>query len=132
MTRAELRRYSCLCREIDMERERLRELEETADGVGAVRPGGTGGGSGVSDPVGNRAARLDELRRVIAGKADEALEERLRLERYIASLEDPYIRMIITARYVQGRSWAGVADCVGGGNTADGVRMAFTRWTERE
>lgn len=128
MTREEMRRYGNLCREIAKECERLRELEESVDGIGAVRAGETGGHGGVSDLVGNRAAKIGDLYEILSKKINVAMEERLKIETYIATLEDPYIRMIITARYVEQKTWEGVAAYVGGGNTSDGVRKALDRW----
>ena len=53
------------------------------------------------------------------------------VEMFVASLDDAYIRRIINFRFVQRMSWTAVAMKIGGDNTADSVRMAFTRFMEK-
>lgn len=47
--------------------------------------------------------------------------------RYINALDDPVISLILYERFIRGRSWQSVANILGGGNTADGVRMKVNR-----
>lgn len=49
---------------------------------------------------------------------------------FIESVEDSHMRLIITYRIIENYSWGQVADAMGGGNTEDGVRMAFKRFIE--
>ena len=53
------------------------------------------------------------------------------IEQFIASIDDSYIRRIVDLRFVRNMSWNQVADRMGGGNTEDTVRMAFTRYMDK-
>lgn len=127
MTLKELSQYYHLNREIEMDRLRLLELEARAT-PGAQSLTGMPHARGVTDKVGLYAAAAADLRGVIEAKYKQCLQERLRLERYIAAIDDSLIRQIFTYRFIHGQSWEQVAECVGGGNTSDGCRMAATRY----
>ena len=127
MTLKELSQLYYLNREIEMDRRRLQELEAKAL-PGAQVLTGTPHGTAVVDKVGNYAAEIADLRGIIEAKHQQCLYERSRLERYIAGIEDSFLRQIFTYRFVGGLSWQQVAACTGGGNTADGVRMACSRY----
>jgi hypothetical protein len=58
----------------------------------------------------------------------ELLETVNSVEEYIKSIEDSHMRRIITLRVIDGLSWNGVADRMGGNNTEDSVRKAFDRF----
>ena len=108
MTQKELSQLYYLRREVEMDTRRLRELE-----------------CGVSPASeGERAA----LRRILRAKRRRCARERRRLEAWIAAVEDSRLRQILTCRFVDGLSWRQTALRTGGGNTADGVRMAVKRF----
>ena len=52
-------------------------------------------------------------------------------ETFISSVDDSYIRQILRYRYLDGNSWEKVAVRMGGGNTADGCRMAAERFLQK-
>ncbi len=127
MTRKELSQLYWLNREIEMDQRRLRDLEaktlpRTQTATSATRS------SGMTDRVGNCAVEIADLRDIIATKRQKCLQERIRLERYIAGIKDSFLRQIFTYRFVHGMSWRQVADHVGGRNTADSVRKAVRRF----
>lgn len=127
MTLKELSRLYRLNREIEEERERLyrlRELFEKPSGA----PLSTMHGGGVVNRTERYIALIDELERRIAENICEALAERIRLEKYISSIPESYIRQIFRLRFVDGRSWNAVARKMGGGNTASSVKMACYRY----
>ena len=127
MTLKELSQLYYLNREIEMDQQRLRELEVKAL-PGAQVITGMPHGSGVSDVVGRYAAEIADLRGIIEAKHQQCLYERSRLERYIAGIDDSLLRQILTYRFINGLPWHQVAACIGGGNTADSVRMACYRY----
>lgn len=127
MTLKELSQFYYLNREIEMDQQRLRELEVKAL-PGAQVITGMPHGSGVSDVVGRYAAEIADLRGIIEAKHQQCLYERSRLERYIAGIDDSLLRQIFTYRFINGLPWHQVAACIGGGNTADSVRMACYRY----
>lgn len=130
MTLKELSQLYYLNREIEMDQQRLRELEIKAL-PGAQVLTGMPHGSGVSDVVGRYAAEIADLRGIIEAKHQQCLYERSRLERYIAGIDDSLLRQIFTYRFVNGLPWLQVAACIGGGNTADSVRVACNRYLEK-
>ena len=127
MTLKELSQLYYLNREIEMDQQRLRELEVKAL-PGAQVITGMPHGSGVSDVVGRYAAEIADLRGIIEAKHQQCLYERSRLERYTAGIDDSLLRQIFTYRFINGLPWRQVAACIGGGNTADSVRMACYRY----
>ena len=127
MTLKELSQLYYLNREIEMDQRRLRELEAKAL-PGAQVITGMPHGTGVVDKVGEYAAEIADLRGIIGAKHQQCLYERSRLERYIAGIDDSLLRQIFTYRFINGLPWHQVAACIGGGNTADSVRMACYRY----
>lgn len=55
-------------------------------------------------------------------------QERCEIEEFIAHVNDSHIRRILSYRLVKGMRWEDIAIHMGGGNTADGVRMAYNRY----
>ena len=121
MTLQELSQLYYLNREIEMDQRRL-------------SPSLTGmpSGGGEQDKVGLYAAEIADLRGIIEAKHQQCLYERNRLERYIAGIEDSFLRQVFTYRFVNGLPWKQVAACIGGGNSGDGCRMMVTRYLEEE
>ena len=58
-----------------------------------------------------------------------------KIERFIQEIEDPIVRKIFRYRYLKTerrvRSWYSVANKIGGGNTADGVRKMHDRYLKK-
>lgn len=109
MTLKELSQLYYLRHEIEMDRRRLCELEAR------VLPGaqvitGMPHGSTEMDKVGTYAAEIADLRDIIAAKQRQCLREQSRLEKYIADIDDSFLRQVFTYRFVSGLSWGQVAD----------------------
>ena len=105
MTLKDLSQLYHLNREIEMDQRRLEELEKDQSCTQEVRC----------------------LRNIIEAKHQQCLYERIRIERYIAEIDDSFLRQIFTYRFINGLPWRQVAACVGGGNTEDSVRMLCKR-----
>lgn len=127
MTLKELSQLYYLNREIEMDKRRLQELEVKALPGSQVLTG-MPHTPGVKDKVGEYAAEIADLRGIIEAKHQQCLYERSRLERYITTIEDSLLRQVFTYRFVNGLPWQQVAACIGGSNTADGVRMMCNRY----
>lgn len=127
MTLKELSQLYYLNREIEMDKRRLQELEVKAL-PGAQVITGMPHAPGVTDKVGEYAAEIADLRGIIEAKHQQCLYERSRLERYISSIDDSLLRQIFAYRFINGLPWEQVAACIGGSNTADGVRMMCNRY----
>ena len=53
------------------------------------------------------------------------------IERFLQGVDDAYMRRIIDYRVVRQLSWNRVADLMGGNSTEDSVRIAFSRFMEK-
>ena len=107
MTKKELSQLYWLNREIEEEKRKLAELTAAASGgvqniTGLPHVGG-------GDKTGNLAILIAEQRDLIELKVKQSVIEYNRLNRYIASVEDAQMRMILSLRYVNGLSWQQVA-----------------------
>ncbi|MCD8340632.1 MAG: hypothetical protein LUC87_00565 [Clostridiales bacterium] len=130
MTIQELSQLYWLNREIELDKQRLAELRSKASLRSPSLTGLPGGGDN-SSSVERVAAEIVDLQAIIDAKHLQCIHERNRLERYIADIDDSLTRMIFRLRFVDGLSWQQVAASVGGGNTADGVRMRVKRYLEQ-
>lgn len=128
MTLKELSQLYHLKQEIEHDRERLARLRARRGAVSSPKldglPGSAGGGQSA---VENLALEIADLEAIIDSKITQCVHEQNRLERYIAGIPDSRTRMIMSFRFVDGFSWGKVASKVGGGNTADSVRMICSR-----
>lgn len=112
MTKKELSQLYWLNREIERDKERLRELESAAQ-PGAQKITGMPSGAGVADKIGNYAAEIADLKGIIDANISRCFYELNRLNRYIASVDDSQMRLILSLRYVNGLSWQQVAFSMG-------------------
>ena len=126
MTVKELSQLYYLNREIEKEKNHLRELEAAATD-GTTKITGMPHAAGLADKAALWSAIAD-ARAVIEAKISLSVVEYNRLTRYIASVEDSFMRQVLTLRFVDGLSWRQVARGVGGGNTDDSVRKAVNRF----
>lgn len=126
MTKKELSQLYYLNREIEQDKRRLQELGDASTNI-ATKVTGLPHIGGIFDKTAI-AAEIVDCRAVIKAKTELSVVEYNRLNRYIASVEDSLIRQILTLRFVNGLSWKQVAENIGGGNTADGVRMLCDRF----
>ncbi len=126
MTKKELSQLYWLNREIEEEKRKLEELTAAASGCTQRITGLPHVGCG--DKTGDLAILIAEQRDLIELKVRQSVIEYNRLNRYIASVGDAQMRMILSLRYVNGLSWQQVAFHIGGGNTADSVRKSHERF----
>ena len=130
-------------KEIQSAEDELARIEENETVKDKVY-GGEGGWQGFvieGIPVPEYSTKSEKLRlkKALLGQRKSTLEliqlDLVRqvkdVEMFVASLDDAYIRRIINFRFVQRMSWTAVAMKIGGDNTADSVRMAFTRFMEK-
>ncbi|MEG1061639.1 MAG: hypothetical protein RSD35_06845 [Oscillospiraceae bacterium] len=128
MTKKELMRLRWLNREIESEKERLAQLKSAATDISPKITGLPHVGV-----VANKtaiAAKIADSRDIIDTKVLRSIAEYNRLNRYIASIDDSYIRQILTLRYVDGLSWVAVAFHMGG--SEDSVRKTHDRFLRSE
>lgn len=112
LTKKELSQLYWLNREIEEEKRKLSELEAAAAGCTA-KITGLPHVSGVHDKIGDLGILIAEQRDLIDLKVRQSVIEYNRLNRYIASVDDAQMRMILSLRYVNGLSWQEIAANMG-------------------
>lgn len=128
MTVKELSQLYHLNREIEMDQQRLSELEAVVSSPSSTNMDGMPRAPGYGDSLARAVAEIVDLKAIIAAKQQQCIYERNRLERYISDIPDSLTRMIFTYRFVNGLSWWQVAYSIGGNNTGDSVRMRVKRY----
>lgn len=131
MTKKELSELYYLNREIEKLSKDLETLENSSY-VGSSEITGLPRGNSKSDSVGKMAIEIAEIKELIKLRKDESVLKRNKIFRYINGINDVYIRMILSFRYINGFDWLQVAENIGGGNTADSVRMAHNRFLNKK
>jgi hypothetical protein len=131
MTKQELSQLYYLNREIEQLKSRLTELDCIATSTSS-RITGMPHASGISDKVGKYAAEIADLKELLDLNLKKCFYELNRLNRYIESIEDSQIRMIMSLRYINGLDWSQVAYSIGGGNSDKSVQMIVNRFLKRK
>lgn len=54
------------------------------------------------------------------------------VEEFIAGISDSFMRRIVNLRILEKKSWKSIAEYMGGNNTEDTVRKAFSRFVEEK
>lgn len=129
MTRKELSQLYYLKREIMNDEQRLIELESAAMAT-TSRVSGLPGGGKRSDKTAI-AAEIADLRAIINAKHEMCIVHYNKIMRYIAGLDDSFMRQVIAYRCIDLMKWRQIAQKIGGGNTEEGVRKAYARFVER-
>ena len=131
MDKKELNQIYYLEKEIDMWRKALNRIQSRSL-VPSQEITGMPFGSGISDKVGNLAVSEADIKDKITELQNKVFEEQYRLLKYIETIEDSLMRQIMYHRHVLCMKWNEVAMVVGGGNTADGIRMMHNRFLEEK
>lgn len=130
MTAKELSKLFYLNKEIQRDEERLRELEALSEGGSPVITG-MPGIRRTSDKTAT-AADIADLEQEIKAKRQLCIIEYNRLNRYINTIDDAQVRLIMKLRHLDLFTWNEVATEIGGGNTEDSVRMMHTRYLKKQ
>jgi hypothetical protein len=132
MTLKELSQLHHLRKEIETNQQRLKELE-----ILSLQPAGPKL-SDASRSTGNRASRQEKLYEekerllmLIAAQQIQCICERQRLQEYIASIPDSYLRNIFYLRFDRDLGWNEVAASIGGGTTIDACKKACYRYIRK-
>lgn len=132
MTIKELSQLFWLNREIELDKQKLQELEDLVSGPKSQKLDGMPHMSGYGDALARCVAEIVDLKAIIAAKQQQCIYERNRLERYIESVPDSLTRQIFSLRFINGLGWAQVAACIGGGNTEAAVKKRCYRYLSDE
>lgn len=112
MTKKELSQLYYLKKEIRHQQKRLEELETLATTCTAQITG-MPHGMGINDKIGEYAAQIADLKGLLDLNLKKCFYELNRINRFIESVEDSQMRMILTLRYIQNLSWQKVAFAIG-------------------
>ena len=130
MTKHELSQLYYLNRKIVDLKRRIEELEALATSC-AGQITGMPRASGITDMLANYTVEIADLRALLELNLQKCFYELNRLNRYIESVDDGQMRMILTLRHVNGLSWQQVAESVGEGYSADTIRKAHDRFLSK-
>ena len=131
MTKKELSRLYYLKKEIELQKRRIKELENAA--LSCSSPiSGLPNGSEITDKVGNYAAQIADLKNLLDRNCERRMCELNILERYIQSVDDPLIRQIMYFRFSKGYRWAKIAWKVNGNNSIDALKKKLYRFLEKK
>ncbi|WP_039652106.1 hypothetical protein [Clostridium tyrobutyricum] len=130
MNKKELSQLYYLNREIEQLKSRIEELECIAVSD-TSRITGMPHVTGISDKVGRYAAEIADLKGLLDLNLKKCFYELNRLNRYIESIDDSQMRMIMTLRYVNELSWRQIAFSIGGGNTEDSIKKLAYRYLKK-
>ena len=129
MTMRELSQLQYLRGEAEEIAEELRRLNADAAAPASPSTSGTRTRSSRRDRMASMAGMQETLRERLEDRRRRVLAEQIRLEDYIAAVPDSLTRRILHLHYARGYSWGRTARTIGGGNTAEGVRMRVYRLT---
>ena len=133
MKRNEVMQAYYIHREITMWENKLKQLRENSEAKAS--PTYIQGGRSenmISDPTGRSGTRYAEIEAIIDGLLAEVKIAEKNIIIYINTITDSLERQIVFYRCVEYLPWKKVAHKIGGGNTADGVRMRFDRMFPRK
>lgn len=133
MTVKELSQLYWLTREIERDTERLMELRLKSESVSSPNLSGVNVMGG--DPgrrVEQMAIAIITLEKAIEEKRIRCLTEQIRLETFIATIDDSQLRQLFTLRFINGLNWVQIAHLIGGGNTEEGVKKKVYRYLKSE
>lgn len=131
MTAKQLSRLYWLERDIADSEERLKILRMRAE-PGAAKLSGSPAGGGELRAGEDTWIEIAEQSKQIDRMRARAERERATILRYIRSVEDPQMRLILKYRFVDCLPWHMVARKIGGGNTGESMRKRFSRFIAKE
>ena len=108
MNKKELSKYYHLTNEIKDLQEKIKELDLTL--ISSPLLTGMPHSNKVSNPTEQRNILILTLKRKLEIREAKAMEELIKIEDYISSIEDIELRQIFDKRYVQWKSWEVIAN----------------------
>ncbi|MBR4859338.1 MAG: hypothetical protein IKU08_09175 [Clostridia bacterium] len=125
MTKNELYNIRYIRIEIARINSRIESLEAAAEQT--VAGSGNGRSSGISDKVGNNAAKIADLKTLLEKHKNKIEAEECAVMRFLSELENARLRLIIQLFFVDCKSWQEVAAIIGGDETENSCKQYFKR-----
>jgi hypothetical protein len=145
MTKKELSQLYWLNREIKLKQKELDKLEQSLNNMviqDSVQ------GSGLSIPFAKHnisvagikntkeyfrlKAEIEDVKALKELRQKQCIYEYNRLNRYIESIDDSEMRIILSLRYLNGLGWQQIANEIGGGNTDESIKKACYRFLNKK
>ena len=132
MTKEELSQLFYLNKEIERDRARLISLRERATATTPAYCRISASASNNFDcKIARSAEEIADIEAMISKRIELCWFERKRLENYISTITQSYIRELFKLRFCELKTWNQIADEIGGNNTEDSVRKTVERYIER-
>lgn len=131
MTKKELSQLYYLNREIEEIQRRITELEGLATGC-TSQITGMPVLFDVNDKIGKYVAEMADLNCLLDLNLKKCFYELNRLNRFINSIEDSQMRMILSLRYINGLPWEQVAASISYTLSGESVRKAHDRFLRKK
>ena len=128
MNREDLKGIYYANKEIERLKRRVEELEAAVMNMTAKN-------DGMPKSGGKTAYLIEDLidtKELLRLKIQSLMINKDMAERYIASIPDPLVRLVLAHRYIDNLSWYQVACHIGGDNTEESVRQIASRFFRKE
>lgn len=125
MTRNDLYNFRYIQKEIARVKTRIAECEEAAEII--VAGSGGGSSSGISDKVGNNAAKIVDLKIELENYLHKLEAEECAVINFMSELKDSRLRLIIQYHFIDCKSWEQTAAKIGGAATENSCKQYFKR-----
>lgn len=129
MNLAELSKLYYIKSEVLEREKRLAVLKAQGRSLQSPRYDGMPKNKSTESRVESAAIEIVEAENALSEALARYYSERIRLERFIASIDDSLTRQVFTGRFVEGLTWAEVAEYVGG-NTEASVKKICYRYLD--
>ena len=130
MTKKELSQLYHLKDEIKDDERRLEELKLKAISPSTPNLSGVYHTGFDSSKIEKYTAEICDIQAIIETKRLQCIHLQNIIERYIAEIQDSYIRRIFTLRFVECKSWSKIGFELH--TTGDGARMACDRFLQKK
>ncbi len=129
MTLQELSQLTYLKKEIEINQKQLEEIEQTIEKrMGYLSNVLNFSVLKVNDEI---MQEMMICKLLIEQRYKKSIYAYKKLNQFISRIEDSMLRQVVMLRFIQGLSWVQVALHLGGGNSADGVRMMVKRYLKK-
>lgn len=131
MTLIELNRYFELVSNLARTKELLDNLRAAAYYPASPALTGMPHAPGVKDKVGDLAVEIADLETRKEYIEKEIRRQKSKVEEFVATIDDYYLRTLFRLRFERGLSWKEVANIVGGRNSEESVKSACYRYLRK-
>lgn len=128
MTTEELQRLGSLRAAGAKLHERWAELQATKEQLYSPLLDGMPKGGGIGRRVEKVAAQLADLEAAIQQNDAESIRAEIELQRFISTVPDARLRLILRYRFIDGLLWYDVARMISRTETIGAVKMSFRRF----